>query len=320
MDKWQHIYSVNQFTREDIKELCELAAQMRDAVKSEGRLDTLKSKVVALLFFEASTRTSCSFNAALLRLGAGVISVDVMSSSTKKGESVQDTLRTLACYCDAIIMRHPEKGIFQKTLPYLDGFNVSLISGGDGDGEHPTQALLDIFTIQTELGRLDNLTVTMCGDLKYGRTVHSLSQLLSLYQGITINYVSPDELKMPQELIEKINLGPNNVEQNFSDRLTEDILSKTDVLYVTRLQKERFASYDHTDTEMITKIHDIVNSHIITADTLKPLKSTGIVMHPLPRVLELHESVDSHRSCVYFKQMHYGMFMRMALLQKVLVK
>lgn len=164
-----------------------IARKMQLIVETEGRINLLSGKVIALLFFEPSTRTCCSFHAAALRLGASVLPVDVGASSTKKGESLQDTLRTLACFCDGVVMRHPEKGIFERMIPYMNGTNVSLINGGDGDGEHPTQALLDLFTIVQELGRLDNITVTMCGDLKYGRTVHSLSHMLSLFDSVTIN-------------------------------------------------------------------------------------------------------------------------------------
>jgi aspartate carbamoyltransferase len=282
---------------------------MMKKVQLEGRLNLLNGKVLALLFFEPSTRTCCSFHAAALRLGAGVIPVDVMSSSTKKGESLQDTLRTLACFCNGIVMRHPEKGVFDRMIPYMNETNVSLISGGDGAGEHPTQALLDIFTIMQELGSADNITVTMCGDLRYGRTVHSLSYVLSLFTNVTINYVAPEELQMPQHLADQI-AKESSTTQHFYSALSDEILASTDVLYLTRLQRERFCGTENVD--------EIISSYVITAETLKPLKSTGIVMHPLPRVQELDESVDSHRSCVYFKQMEYGMYMRMALLYAVL--
>jgi aspartate carbamoyltransferase len=308
--KWQHIYSTKQFTKEDIEELCSSALQMKEIVEKQGKIDLLNGKVLALLFFEPSTRTSCSFHAAALRLGASVMPVDISTSSTKKGESLSDTLRTLACFCDAIVMRHPEKGIFEKMIPHMQSTNVPLINGGDGDGEHPTQALLDILTIMSELGHVNNITVTMCGDLKFGRTVHSLSQMLSLFSNITINYVAPSELQMPQHLADQISNGSNNTVQKFYTELSDAILSHTDVLYLTRLQRERFNGTENVD--------EIVRSYVVTTDTLKSLKSTGIVMHPLPRVQELHESVDVHRSCVYFKQMEYGMYMRMALLAAIL--
>jgi aspartate carbamoyltransferase len=282
---------------------------MMEGVQKQGKLDVLNGKVLALLFFEPSTRTSCSFHAAALRLGASVIPVDVMTSSTKKGESLSDTLRTMACYCNGIVMRHPEQGIFERMIPYMNQTNASLISGGDGAGEHPTQALLDLFTIVKELGTVDNITVTMCGDLKYGRTVHSLARVLSLFNNVTINYVAPESLQMPEYIVQELE-GRNGIKQNFHSSLSEQVLATTDVLYLTRLQRERFNGESNVD--------EIIKSYVIKAETLKPFKSTGIVMHPLPRVQELDESVDSHRSCVYFKQMEYGMYMRMAILAKVL--
>ena len=199
--KNQHVISAKQFDRTLTESLLKRSAQLESEIKSKGKLDILRGKVVALLFCEASTRTSCSFATAVTKLGADVLPVNWENSSAKKGETMQDTLRTLEGFSDAIVMRHPEKGIHERMKPYL---KHPIFNAGDGAGEHPTQALLDLFTIYRELGGIDGMTVTLLGDLKYGRTVHSLLMLLSLFNGLTVNLVCPESLSFPEELLAEV--------------------------------------------------------------------------------------------------------------------
>src|SRR5574341_216545 len=228
------IVSVKQFNREDLEYIFAVAHEMRGMVERVGTFDLLKGKILANLFYEPSTRTSSSFTAAMERLGGSVIPInEVRYSSVSKGESLPDTVRTLECYADVIVLRHPEVG---SAAIAAKAARKPIINAGDGIGEHPTQALLDIFTIREELGRIDGLTVTMLGDLKYGRTVHSLARLLSSYD-VRLAYVAPEILRMPQELIEEIRAKKIAQEQHAQ---LEPVLAQTDVLYVTRVQKERF--------------------------------------------------------------------------------
>src|SRR5512138_937589 len=230
----QHILSVSQFARTDLKYIFAVAHEMREMVMRVGTFDLLKGKILASLFYEPSTRTSSSFTSAMERLGGSVIPInEVRYSSVSKGESLPDTVRTLEAYADVIVLRHPETGSAALAAQYA---RKPVINAGDGIGEHPTQALLDLFTIQEELGHIDGLKVTMLGDLKYGRTVHSLARLLSLY-GVEISYVSPEILRMPAEIIAELN--ENGLPQSEYNNL-EEVLPETDVLYVTRVQKERF--------------------------------------------------------------------------------
>jgi aspartate carbamoyltransferase len=230
---------------------------------------------------------------------------EVTYSSVAKGESLPDTIRTLECYADLIVLRHPEVGSSALAAKYA---RKPIINGGDGTGEHPTQALLDLFTILEELGRVDGLTVTMLGDLKYGRTVHSLSRLLSLFV-VRLNYVSPEILPMPPALVEE--LAGKGVSQKEFNSL-EPVLSETDVLYVTRVQKERFDNLD--DYEKVKGMF------VITPETLEDAKDEMVIMHPLPRVGEISMEVDEDPRAAYFRQMEYGLYVRMALLAMVLGK
>src|SRR5512140_1578309 len=228
------IISVKQFVRSDLEYVFGVAHEMRGMVERLGTFDLLKGKILANLFYEPSTRTSSSFTAAMERLGGSVIPInEVKYSSVSKGESLPDTIRTLECYADVIVLRHPETG---SAAIAAKAARKPVINAGDGVGEHPTQALLDLYTIQEELGHVDGLTVTLLGDLKHGRTVHSLARLLSLYK-VKINYVAPDILRMPAELIDE--LKAKKMEQAEFGSL-EQVLPQTDVLYVTRVQKERF--------------------------------------------------------------------------------
>ena len=302
----QNILSVKQFNNADLDHIFDVAREMRELVESAGASDLLKGKILATLFYEPSTRTSSSFMAAMQRLGGGVLPIhEVRASSVTKGESLADTIRTLESYADVIVLRHPE---FGAAALAAESAHKPIINAGDGSGEHPTQALLDLFTIQQELGRIEGLTVSILGDLKYGRTVHSLARLLMLYR-VRLNFVAPDGLSMPPDIIGEIaHKGIPHAEHTN----LEHILPETDVLYVTRVQKERFA--DPTEYERLR------GSYIITPQTLQRAKERMIVMHPLPRVGEISTQVDHDPRAVYFRQMEYGMYVRMALLAIVLGK
>ena len=299
------ILSVKQFSRADLEYVFGVAHEMRGMVERVGTFDLLKGKILANLFYEPSTRTSSSFTAAMERLGGSVIPInEVKYSSVSKGESLPDTIRTLECYADVIVLRHPETG---SAAIAAKAARKPVINAGDGVGEHPTQALLDAFTIREELGRLENLNVTMLGDLKYGRTVHSLARLLSTFTNIKLNYVSPDILKMPKEVMGEVGKIP---QAEFSS--LDKVLPETDVLYVTRVQKERFedaADYD--------KVKD---AYVIDPSIMKSAKKDMIVMHPLPRVGEISPDFDDDPRAAYFRQMEYGLYVRMALLAMVLGK
>ncbi len=300
----QDILSVSQFDRGDLDAIFEVAAEMRGMVERVGTFDLLKGKVLTNLFYEPSTRTSSSFVAAIERLGGSVVQINnVTYSSVSKGETLQDTVRTMESYTDAIVLRHPEMG---SAALAAAAATKPVINAGDGPGEHPTQALLDAFTIREEMGGIDGHTVTMLGDLKYGRTVHSLAKLLTLFD-VKINYVSPEILQMPDYLVEEV--GAAGIQQYATTDL-EEVLADTDVLYVTRVQKERFEDPAQYDL--------VKDSYVITPQTLESAKEHMVVMHPLPRVGEISTEVDSDPRAAYFRQMEYGMYVRMALLALVL--
>ncbi len=302
------IISVKQFGRSDLEYVFGVAHEMRGMVERIGTFDLLKGKILANLFYEPSTRTSSSFTAAMERLGGSVIPInEVRYSSVSKGESLPDTVRTLECYADVIVLRHPETG---SAAIAAKAARKPVINAGDGTGEHPTQALLDTFTIFEELGvgRVDGLTITMLGDLKYGRTVHSLARLLSLFK-VKINYVSPEILRMPKEVMDEVN--EKGIPQA-EFRSLEEILPETDVLYVTRVQKERFedpAAYEK-----------VKGAYVIDPEIMEAAKQDMIVMHPLPRVGEISVDFDDDPRAAYFRQMEYGLYVRMALLAMVLGK
>jgi aspartate carbamoyltransferase len=300
------ILSVKQFTREDLEYIFGVAHEMREMVQRVGSFDLLKGKILANLFYEPSTRTSSSFTSAMERLGGSLIPInEVHYSSVAKGESLPDTIRTLECYADVIVLRHPDVGASALAAKYA---RKPIINAGDGIGEHPTQALLDAFTVYEELGKLDDLTVTLLGDLKYGRTVHSLARLLSLYD-VSINYVSPEILRIPPEIIQEVD--QRGIPQSEFLNL-EKVMQDTDVLYVTRVQKERFDDLD--------EYQKVKSAFIITKDTLSNAKDQMIIMHPLPRVGEISMEVDDDPRAAYFRQMEYGLYVRMALLAMVLGK
>ena len=300
------ILSVKQFARQDLEYIFEVAHEMSVMVERIGTFDLLKGKILANLFYEPSTRTSASFTASMERLGGSVIPInEVRYSSVSKGESLPDTIRTLECYADVIVLRHPEVGASALAAQYA---RKPVINAGDGIGEHPTQALLDLYTIKNELGHIDGLTITMLGDLKYGRTVHSLARLLSLFN-VRINYVSPEILRMPEEIMAEI--GQKWITQQEYSSL-EEVMSQTDVLYVTRVQKERF--------EDLEQYEAVKGEFIIDPEVMKLAKENMIVMHPLPRVGEITMDVDQDPRAAYFRQMESGLYVRMALLAMVLGK
>ena len=300
------ILSVKQFGRPDLEYIFGVAHEMREMVSRVGTFDLLKGKILVNLFYEPSTRTSSSFTSAMERLGGSVIPInEVRYSSVSKGESLPDTVRTLECYADVIVLRHPEVGASALAAQYA---RKPIINAGDGVGEHPTQALLDLFTIREELGEVEGLTVTMLGDFKYGRTVHSLARLLSMFN-VRLHYVSPAILRMPPEILEEIR--QKGIQQTEHETLAE-VLPQTDVLYITRVQKECFTDLDEYDS--------VKSAYIITPDIMAAAKEKMIVMHPLPRVGEISMDFDADPRAAYFRQMEYGLYVRMALLAMVLGK
>jgi len=300
------ILSVKQFSKSDLQYIFEVAHEMQEMVKRIGAFDLLKGKILANLFYEPSTRTASSFTAAMERLGGSVIPInEVKYSSVAKGESLPDTIRSLECYADVIVLRHPEVGASALAAEYA---RKPILNAGDGIGEHPTQALLDLFTILEELGEVNGKTITMLGDLKFGRTVHSLSRLLSLYD-VKLNFIAPDILRLPAEIISELKEKGIPFEQYDS---LEPAVVETDVLYVTRVQKERF------DDKQIYE--QVKGTYIITPESLKNGKNSMILMHPLPRVGEISMDLDDDPRAAYFRQMEYGMYVRMALLAMVLGK
>lgn len=300
------IVSVRQFSRDDLAYITQIADEMRALVRRVGATDLLKGHILANLFYEPSTRTSSSFIAAMQRLGGSVIPIHgVQYSSVSKGESLPDTIRTLECYADVIVLRHPEVGASEVAARYA---TKPIISAGDGVGEHPTQALLDLYTIYAELGTIDGLHVAMVGDLKNGRTVHSLARLLRLYD-VTMTFVAPDILRLPEALKEEVAAAGRAVVE--TERV-EDVIEQADVIYVTRVQKERF-----DDLRMYEAVKDYYE---ITPALMKRAKPKMALMHPLPRVGEIHYDVDDDPRAAYFRQVENGLYIRMALLAAVLGK
>jgi carbamoyl-phosphate synthase/aspartate carbamoyltransferase/dihydroorotase/carbamoyl-phosphate synthase/aspartate carbamoyltransferase len=301
----QDILSVAQFDKEKLDYVFARACEMREMVERVGGIELLKGHVLACLFYEPSTRTSSSFIAAMERLGGGVIPITqgVHFSSVSKGETLADTVRTLEQYADVIVLRHPEIGSAQLAADYA---SVPIINAGDGPGEHPTQALLDLFTIREELGRIDGLKVAMVGDLRYGRTVQSLTRLLLQYD-VTLRFVSPEILRLPLTTMNQvINAGVSARETHD----VADVIENADVLYVTRVQKERFAD--------LSQYEEVKNYYEITPELMTRAKEKMIIMHPLPRVGEIHLAIDSDPRAAYFRQVKNGMYIRMALLAAVL--
>lgn len=298
------IIDVLDLTTKEIDELIQVALDIIENPKKYSEI--CKGKKLATLFFEPSTRTRLSFEAAMYELGGNVIGFsEAASSSSAKGESVADTAKTISCYADIIAMRHPKEG-----APYVASVNASIpvINAGDGGHNHPTQTLADLLTIYREKGRFNNLTVGFCGDLKFGRTVHSLINALSRYENINIVLISPEELKLPS-YVKKDVLQKNNIPYEQTTDL-EAVMPKLDILYMTRVQRERFFN-----EEDYLRLKD---SYILTGEKLKNAKDDLSIMHPLPRVNEISVQIDKDPRAVYFKQVLNGKYMRMALILKLL--
>ena len=291
-------------TTEEISELINTAL---DIIENPDRYaDACRRKKLAALFFEPSTRTRLSFEAAMHELGGDVLSVSSMqSSSASKGESVADTVRVVSNYADIIAMRHPKEGAPFVASQYAW---IPVINAGDGSHCHPTQTLADLLTIYREKGRFNDLTIGLCGDLKFGRTVHSLINAMSRYSGVKFVLISPDELKLPS-YVKKDLLQKNNIPYEQTDNLLS-VIGDLDILYMTRVQQERFA-----DLEEYLRLKD---SYVLNAQKLSLAKPDCIVMHPLPRVNEISVDVDNDPRACYFKQVLNGKYMRMALILKLL--
>lgn len=300
-----------QFTRADIEDLCDLATELQTYVDGGGVIEALRGRVMTPLFFENSSRTYSSFCGAMLKLGGGVVNLNLEASSISKGETLSDTIRTMTSYSDVLVLRHPDQGALETAVQVSP---VPVMNGGNGTGEHPTQGLLDILTIRSELGAVDGLVVALVGDLKNGRTVHSLSKLLvNNYNLEELIFVAPDIVQMPQDVVDAFQ---RPVKITRVEALSQDIVGRVDVLYTTRLQKERFSTEDATAA---LAQFDVAKKGLrIDASTMEWAKQKMIVMHPLPRVDELCTSVDADPRAAYFRQMRFGLFMRMAILLSVL--
>ncbi|MEM1586610.1 MAG: aspartate carbamoyltransferase [Candidatus Bathyarchaeia archaeon] len=295
------IISIKDFTREEIDYILKVAGEMEVSAKSCSEM--LKGKIMASLFFEPSTRTRLSFEAAMYKLGGSVIGFSEPEiSSIRKGENLADTVRVVEKYADVIVLRHPAEGAARFAAEYA---KVPIINAGSGAEEHPTQALLDLYTVVKEKGRIDGLTVALMGDLKYGRTVHSLAYALSLYN-VRLILVSPELLRMRREVLEDIR-GRAEVLEHTS---IESVLPEVDVLYVTRIQKERFPD--------ITEYAKVKGSYKIDLNVLKRAKDDLIILHPLPRVDEISVEIDLTPFARYFQQVENGLIVRMAILALVL--
>ncbi len=299
-----HLIDIKDLSVEEIDELIKKA---KDIIENKEKYsEKCKSKILATLFFEPSTRTRLSFESAMLGLGGQVLGFSsAASSSTAKGESVSDTIRTVSCYSDIIAMRHPKEG---APVVAIESSNVPVINAGDGGHNHPTQTLTDLLTIQSEKGRLTDLTIGLCGDLKFGRTVHSLITAMSRYKNIKFILISPNELKVP-EYIKKEVLDKNNIEWCETQDI-EEYIDKLDILYMTRVQKERF--FNEAD---YIRLKDY---YILNKQKLENAKKDLSILHPLPRVNEISVEIDSDPRACYFKQVENGRYIRMALILKLL--
>ena len=300
----RHLIDILDFSVEELQELIDTANDI--IAHPEAYRERCHGRKLATLFFEPSTRTRLSFEAAMYELGGQVLGFsEAQSSSAAKGESVADTAKVISCYADIIAMRHPKEG-----APLVAAMNASIpvINAGDGGHNHPTQTLADLLTIYREKGSFENLTVGFCGDLKFGRTVHSLIEALSRYEGIKVVLISPEELKLPS-YIKKDVLREKNIPYVQTTDL-EAVMPELDILYMTRVQRERFFN-----EEDYLRLKD---SYILTPDKLQNAKADLSILHPLPRVNEISVAIDQDPRACYFKQVLYGKYMRMALILKLL--
>ena len=300
----RNLINILDLSVEDIEELIAVADDiMANPAKYQ---EACKHKILATLFFEPSTRTRLSFEAAMLSLGGNVLGFsEAASSSASKGESVADTIAVVSGYADVIAMRHPKEGAPIVAAAHA---SVPVINAGDGGHYHPTQTLTDLLTIHHEKGRFENLTIGLCGDLKFGRTVHSLIGAMSRYAGVKFVLISPEELKLPS-FVKQEYIKDKNIPYVQSTKL-DDVIGELDILYMTRVQKERFFN-----EEDYLRLKD---SYILTEEKMRPAKPDLAVLHPLPRVNEIATAIDSDPRACYFRQAHYGKFIRMALILKLL--
>lgn len=304
MLKGRHLIEPMDFTVDEFEEIFKLADEIIE--NQEKFLHLCDGKILATLFYEPSTRTRFSFEAAMLRLGGRIIGFSsASSSSVSKGESVADTIKTVGCYADIAAIRHPKEGAPKVASLYSP---IPVINAGDGGHQHPTQTLTDLLTIRQVKGKLSGLTIAVCGDLKFGRTVHSLIKAMSRYENNKFVFISPTELRIPQYIRKEI-LEKNNIEFIEVESLDE-VIDTVDILYMTRVQKERFFN-----EEDYIRLKDI---YILDNDKMKKAKKDMIILHPLPRVNEIAYEVDDDPRAYYFKQAKYGMYVRMALIAKLL--
>ena len=304
--KTRGLIDIAELTTAEIDAMMEVA---QDIVDNPAKYsEKCKGKKLATLFYEASTRTRLSFESAMLDLGGSVIGFsDAQSSSVSKGESVADTARTIECFADIAAMRHPKEGAPLVAQMHV---NIPIINAGDGGHNHPTQTLTDLFTIRREIGHLDNLVIGCCGDLKFGRTVHSLVTAMSRYPGVRFVFISPEELRIPEHVRSEV-LDANNIPYVETTSL-DDVMGELDILYMTRVQRERF--FNEAD---YLRLRD---SYILTPEKLKSAKEDMRVLHPLPRVNEISVAVDDDPRAAYFRQVKNGKFIRMALILKLLAE
>ena len=300
----RHLIDPLDFTQQEISTLLDLADRIHD--DPAAYQEVARHKKLATLFYEPSTRTRLSFEAAMLNLGGHVLGFPSENvSSASKGESVADTIRVVSCYADIVAMRHPKEGAPLRASRYS---RIPVINAGDGGHQHPTQTLTDLMTIRRRMGRLDDLTIGLCGDLKFGRTVHSLVAAMSRYTGIRFVLISPEELKLPRYVKEQY-IKSRNIPYIQSTSLDE-VMPELDILYMTRVQRERFFN-----EEDYLRLKD---SYILTPEKLKNAKPDLRILHPLPRVNEISVAVDEDPRACYFKQVQYGKYIRMALILKLL--
>ena len=300
----RHLIDPMDISVEELDKLLMLALDIID--HKDKYSDICKGKKIATLFYEPSTRTRLSFEAAMLELGGSVLGFSsASSSSVSKGESIEDTVRVVGCFADVIAMRHPNEGAPMLASMYSP---VPIINAGDGGHNHPTQTLTDLLTIFREKGRLDNLTIGLCGDLKFGRTVHSLVEAMSRYKGIKFVFISPKELKIPSYILQEV-LDPAGIPYEEVTSL-EDNISKLDILYMTRVQRERF--FNEAD---YVRLKD---TYILDKAKLSDAKPDMTILHPLPRVNEIATNVDDDPRAAYFRQVMNGKYVRMALILKLL--
>ena len=300
----RHLMSPLDFSVEELDHLLDLAHDIE--LHPEKYAHACEGKKLATIFYEPSTRTRLSFEAAMLNLGGNVLGFSsAASSSASKGESVSDTIRMISCFADICAMRHPKEGAPMVASAVS---SIPVINAGDGGHQHPSQTLTDLLTIRSLKGRLDHFTIGLCGDLKFGRTVHSLVRALARYEGVKFIFISPEELKMPSYIKEEV-LEANGIPYREVERL-EDVMSDLDVLYMTRVQKERFFN-----EEDYVRLKDF---YILNTQKMELAKDDMIVMHPLPRVNEISVEVDKDPRAAYFRQVQYGVYVRMALILTLL--